>query len=37
VEPILVDRGQLVLERLVQELENLVVALHRRLLICPRL
>jgi hypothetical protein len=31
VQPILVDRGQLVLERLVQMLDDLGVALHCRL------
>src|SRR6185295_14322802 len=36
VEPILVDRGQLVLERLVEVLDYLIVALHRGLLLWPR-
>jgi hypothetical protein len=36
VEPILVDRGQLVLERLVEVLDYLIVALHRGLLLWAR-
>jgi hypothetical protein len=36
VKPILVDRGELVLQRLVEQLDDLVVALHHRLL-CRRI
>jgi hypothetical protein len=32
MQPILVDRGQLILERFVEELNDLLVALHRGLL-----
>src|SRR4029453_12582402 len=35
MQPILVDRGQLVLERFVEELNDLLVALHRGLLKMP--
>src|SRR4029078_9964796 len=35
MQPILVDRGQLVLERFVEELNDLLVALHRGLLKVP--
>jgi hypothetical protein len=32
MQELLVDRGQLVLERLVQKIDDLGIALHRRLL-----